>query len=113
MMGLRNLYKVFTETRRASRGRATLAVVGDSPRVGELAGLLGAERSMRNADVILTVSGAGISLSGKGVEDPEEVPVPSEEAAAAGVLAPLIVRALEEEYLVPLAKAYPYFRQAA
>ncbi len=64
MMGLRNLYKVFTETRRASRDRATLAVVGDSPRVGELADLLGAQRNMRKAEVILSVSGTGISPSG-------------------------------------------------
>jgi uncharacterized protein (DUF697 family) len=113
MMGLRNLYKVFTETRRASRERATLAVVGDSPRVGELADLLGAERNMRKAEVILTVSDDAISLSGKGVEDPKEVPLPSSEAVAAGVLAPRVVKALDEEYLVPLAKAYPYFRQAA
>jgi uncharacterized protein (DUF697 family) len=113
MMGLRNLYKVFTETRRASRERTTLAVVGDSPRVGALADLLGAQQNMRKAEVILTVSDAAISLSGKAVEDPEEVPLPSAEAVAAGVLAPRIVKALDEEYLVPLAKAYPYFRQAA
>ncbi len=47
MMGLRNLYKVFTETRRASRERATLAVVGDSPRGGERADLRGAQRNIR------------------------------------------------------------------
>ena len=113
MMGLRNLYKVFTETRKASQGRATLAVVGDSPRVGELADLLGAERNMRKADVILTVSEAGISPSGKAVEDTDEIPLPSPEAAALGVFAPLIVRALDEEYLVPVAKAYPPLRRAA
>ncbi len=113
MMGLRNLYKVFTETRRASRERATLAVVGDSPRVGELADLLGAERNMRKAEVILTVSGTGISPSGKAVEDTDEIPLPSPEAAASGVLAPLVVRALDEEYLVPVAKAYPPLRRAA
>jgi len=113
MMGLRNLYKVFTETRRASRERATLAVVGDSPRVGELADLLGAERNMRRAEVILTVSDGAISPSGKAVEDTGEIPLLSPEEATAGVLAPLVVKALEEEYLVPLAKAYPYFRQAA
>jgi len=112
-MGLRNLYKVFTETRRASRDRATLAVVGDSPRVGELADLLGAQRTMGKAEVILTVSDAAIAPSGKAVEDPGGIPLPSSEAAAAGVLAPLIVRVLDEDYLVPVAKAYPYFRQAA
>ncbi len=77
MMGLRNLYKVFTETRRASRDRATLAVVGDSPRVGELADLLGAERTMRKAEVILTVSDAAIAPSGKAVEDTDEIPLHS------------------------------------
>ncbi len=113
MMGLRNLYRVFTETRRASRERATLAVVGDSPRVGELAELLGAQRNMRKAELILTISDAEISLSGKGVEDPGEIPLPPPDAMAAGVLAPRIVKALDEEYLVPLAKAYPYLRRAA
>jgi hypothetical protein len=77
MMGLRNLYKVFTETRRASRERATLAVVGDSPRVGELADILGAERNMRKAEVILTVSDGAVSPSGKAVEDTGEIPLPS------------------------------------
>ena len=113
MMGLRNLYKVFTETRKASQGRATLAVVGDSPRTGELADLLGAQRNMRKAEVILTVSDETISLSGKAVEDPGDIPLPSREAVAAGVLAPLIVKALDEEYLVSLAKAYPSVRRAA
>jgi uncharacterized protein (DUF697 family) len=113
MMGLRNLYKVFTETRRASRERATLAVVGDSPRVGGLADILGAERNMRKAEVILTISDGAVSPSGKAVEDTGEIPLPSPEAATAGVLAPPVVKALDEEYLVPLAKAYPYFRQAA
>jgi len=112
MMGLRNLYKVFTETRRASRERATLAVVGDSPRAGEIADLLGAERTMRRAELILTVSGEGISLSGKAVEDPGEVPLPPP-GAAAEELAPDVVGALDEEYLVPLAKAYPALRRAA
>jgi uncharacterized protein (DUF697 family) len=112
MMGLRNLYKVFTETRRASRERATLAVVGDSPRVGELADVLGAERNMRKAEVILTVSDGAISPSGKAVEDTGEIPLPPPGAVSAQELAPLVVKALDEEYLVPLAKAYPYFRQA-
>ena len=111
MMGLRNLYKVFNETRKASRERATLAVVGDSPRAGELADLLGAQRNMRKAEVILTVSGDGISLSGKAVEDPGEIPLPPPGATEG--LAPRIVKALDEDYLVPLAKAYPALRRAA
>src|SRR3712207_4758647 len=102
MMGLRNLYKVFTETRRASRERATLAVVGDSPRAGEIADLLGAERTMRRAELILTVSGEEISLSGKAVEDPGGVPLPPPGVFSVEELAPDVVRALDEEYLVPL-----------
>jgi uncharacterized protein (DUF697 family) len=113
MMGLRNLYKVFTETRRASRDRATLAVVGDSPRVGELADLLGAQRNMRKAEVILTVSGTGISPSGKAVEDTDEITLPSPGPVSIEDLAPQIVRALDEEYLVPVAKGYPPLRRAA
>ncbi len=112
LIGLRNLYKVFTETRKASRERATLAVVGDSPRTGELADLLGAQRNMRRAEVILTVSDATISLSGKAVDDPGEIPLPAE-TLSADDLAPRIVKALDEDYLVPLAKAYPALRRAA
>lgn len=111
MMGLRNLYKVFTETRKASRERATLAVVGDSPRTGELAELLGAQRNMRKAEVILTVSDDTISLSGKAVEDPGEIPLPP--PGAVDELAARLVKALDEDYLVPLAKAYPSIRRAA
>jgi uncharacterized protein (DUF697 family) len=113
MMGLRNLYKVFTETRKASRERVTLAVVGDSFRTGELADLLDAQRNMGKAEVILTVSDAAIHLSGKAVEDPGEIPLPPPGAASADELAPRIVKALDEEYLVPLAKAYPAMRRAA
>ena len=113
MMGLRNLYKVFTETRKASRERATLAVVGDSFRTGELADLLGAGRNMRKAEVILTVSNDEILLSGKAVEDPGEIPLPPPGAASAEDLAPRLVKALDEDYLVPLAKAYPAIRRAA
>ncbi len=112
MMGLRNLYKVFSETRRASRDRATLAVVGDSLRVGELADLLGAQRNMRKAEVILTVSEAAISPSGKAVEDTDEIPLPPPGAATADELATRVVGAIDEDYLVPLAKAYPPLRRA-
>ncbi len=107
------MYKVFTETRRASRERATLAVVGDSLRVGELADLLGAERNMRKAEVILTVSDAAIAPSGKAVEDTGEIPLPPPGAVSIEELAPRIVKALDEEYLVPVAKAYPPLRRAA
>jgi uncharacterized protein (DUF697 family) len=112
-MGIRNLYKVFNETRKAAREQATLAVVGDSPRAAEIAGLLGAQKGTRGAEVILAVSGDTLTLSGKAVEEPGEVPLPS---SGGGVLleklAPRVVRALDENYLVPLAKGYPPFRRA-
>ena len=112
-MGLRNLYKVFNETRKAAREQATLAVVGDSPRAAEIAGLLGAQKGTRGAEVILAVSGETLTLSGKAVEEPGEVPLPP---SGGGVLlekrAPRVVRALDENYLVPLAKGYPPFRRA-
>lgn len=111
MMGLRNLYKVFTESRRASRGRATLAVVGDPGRTAELADLLGAQRTMRKAEVILTVSDGTVSLSGKGIEEPGDVPLPP--PGQVDELVRGVVKALDDAYLVPLAKAYPAFRRAA
>ena len=77
MMGLRNLYKVFRETRNAAREQATLAVVGDSPRASEVAALLGAQRNMRGAEIILSVSETGTTISGKAVEDPGEISLPS------------------------------------
>jgi uncharacterized protein (DUF697 family) len=68
---------------------------------------------MRKAEVILTVSDGAIRPSGKAVENTGEIPLLPPEEATAGVLAPLVVKALDEGYLMPLAKAYPYFRQAA
>lgn len=116
MIGLRNLYKVFNETRRSTRERATLAVTGDSPRAAEIAGLLGAQRGARGAEALLAVSPSGDSftLSGKAIDDPDEVPLPS---GAGGhdlldALAPRVARALDEEYAVPIARAYPPLRRA-
>jgi uncharacterized protein (DUF697 family) len=113
LMGLRNLYKVFNETRKAAREQATLAVVGDSPRAAEIAGLLGAQKGATGAEVILAVSGDTLTLSGKAVEEPGELPLPS---SGGGVLleelTPRVARALDENYLVPLAKGYPPFRRA-
>jgi len=111
-MGLRNLYKVFNETRRAAREQATLVVVGDSPRTAEIADLLGAQRGATGAEVILAVSGDTLTLSGKAVEEPGEVPLPSSGGALLEELTPHVVRALDEDYLVPLAKGYPPFRRA-
>ena len=113
MIGLRNLYKVFNETRKAAREQATLAVTGDSPKAAELATLLGAQTSVTGAEIILAVSGDEITLSGKAVEEPGEIPLPStNEKAVSEELAPRVVRALDEDYLVPLAKGYPPFRRA-
>jgi uncharacterized protein (DUF697 family) len=110
-MGLRNLYRVFNETRKAAREQATLAVVGDSPRAQKISSLLGAQRGTRGAEVILAVSEDSISLSGKAVEEPGEIPLPSGEMNLEE-LTTRIVRALDDEYLVALAKGYPPFRRA-
>ena len=107
-MGLRNLYRVFRETRDAARQEATLAVTGDSPRTAEIAAWLGAQRDVKGAEVILTLSGETFTLSGGAVEDPGEIPVSSTDEE----LAIRIARALDEDYLVPLAKGYPPFRRA-
>src|SRR5919205_750389 len=112
-MGLRNLYRVFRETREAARQEATLAVRGDSSRAAELAARLGAQRGVEGAEVILTASsGDTLTLSGKGVEDPGEIPMPSGDEASLEELAHRMVRALDEDYLVPLAKGYSPFRRA-
>src|SRR5215216_1537873 len=94
LMGLRNVYRVFNETRKAAREQATLAVTG--------------------AEIILAVSGNKLALSGKAVEEPGEITLPSGgEKALLEELVPRVVRALDEDYLVPLAKGYPPFRRAA
>ena len=58
--------------------------------------------------MILVVSGSTLALAGKGVEEPEEIPLWSTDEE----LMHRIVRAMDEEYLVPLAKGYPPFRRA-
>ena len=110
-MGLRNLYRVFQETRDAARQEATLAVTGDSPRAAELAARLGAQREAQGAEIILTASEGTLTLSGKGIEEPGEISLPSENALLEE-LVPRVVRAMDEDYLVPLAKGYPPFRRA-
>jgi uncharacterized protein (DUF697 family) len=113
MMGLRNLYKVFRETRNAAREQATLAVTGDSVRAAEVAALLGAQRGVRGAEVILAVRDGGATISGKAVEDPGEIPLSSKGGESLlEELTPRIVLALDEDYLVALAKGYPPLRQA-
>jgi uncharacterized protein (DUF697 family) len=112
-MGLRNLYRVFRETRDAARQEATLAVTGDSPRAAKIAARLGAQRGVKGAEVILAASGDTLTLSGKAVEEPGEIPLTStDERTLLEELVPRIVRALDEDYLVPLAKGYPLFRRA-
>jgi uncharacterized protein (DUF697 family) len=112
-MGLRNMYKVFRETRNAAREQATLAIVGDSPRASEVAALLGAQRGMRGAEIILSISETGATISGKAVDDPGEIFLaPKYGKGLLDDLTPRIVRAIDEDYLVALAKGYPPFRRA-
>jgi uncharacterized protein (DUF697 family) len=112
-MGLRNLYRVFRETRDAAEQEATLAVTGDSPLAAEIASRLGAQRVVKGAEIILTVSGDTLTLSGKAVEEPGEILLSSaDERALLEELVRRVVDALDEDYLVPLAKAYPPFRRA-
>ncbi len=114
MLGVRNLYKVFNETRKAAREQATLAVTGDSARAAEVATLLGAQSGAKGAHVILAVSETGANISGKAVDDPGEIPLPaSGDGSSSDELAHRIARALDEDYLVPLAKGYPPLRRAA
>jgi hypothetical protein len=114
LLGVRNLYKVFSETRKAAREQATLAVTGDSARAAEVAALLGAQRGARGAHVILAVSETGATISGKAVEDSGEIPLPASGGSSSlDELAHRIARALDEDYLVPLAKGYPPLRRAA
>jgi uncharacterized protein (DUF697 family) len=112
-MGLRNLYRVFRETRDAAEQEATLAVTGDSPLAAEIASRLGARRGAKGAEIVLTVSGDTLTLSGKAVEEPGEIPLSSaDERALLEELVHRVVDALDEDYLIPLAKAYPPFRRA-
>ncbi|MDP9454335.1 MAG: DUF697 domain-containing protein [Actinomycetota bacterium] len=119
MLGLRNLYRVFQESRTAARRQTTLAVAGDAPEAAALASLLNASGSANGAEVLLSVSprpggGAEVSFSGRGVEDEDRVTLSTvTEEAVRAELAPRLVSALDEDYLVPLAKGYALFRRAA
>ncbi len=115
MVGLRNLYDAFKDSRKAAKSQATLAVTGDSPRAAELTRLFGAQRSVRGAEVILAVSESGesVTLSGKAVEDADELPLPSASGEKlVSELAPKVAGALDEDYLVPLGRGYPVLRRA-
>jgi uncharacterized protein (DUF697 family) len=113
LLGVRNLYKVFNETRKAAREQATLAVTGDSARAAEVAATIGAQRGARGAHVILAVSETGARISGKAVDDPGDISLPADGKDMIERLAHGIARALDEDYLVPLAKGYPPLRRAA
>ncbi len=114
MLGLRNLYRVFHESRTAARKHAALAVTGDLPEAERLADLLDAGRDAGGAGVVLTVAAGRVSLSGKAVEDPGEAPIPAvlSEEAVLRELVPWVVGSLDEDYLVALGRGYPIFRRA-
>ncbi|MEJ7631371.1 MAG: DUF697 domain-containing protein [Rubrobacteraceae bacterium] len=90
-------------------------MTGNSPRASEIAALLGAERGSLGAEVILRVpeGGGRLALSGKAVEDPDDLELSAvREDAVQGELVSRIVRALEDEYVIPLGRGYPVFRRA-
>ena len=119
MLGLRNLYRVFQESRTTARRLATLAVAGDAPEAAALASLLNAVKAPSEPEVLLSVSHLAdgrieVSFSGKGVEDEDSVTLSGvAESAVRAELAPRLVQALDEEYLVPLARGYGVLRRAA
>jgi uncharacterized protein (DUF697 family) len=114
LLGLRNLYRVFHESRTAARKHAALAVTGELPEAERLADLLDAGRDAGGAGVVLTVAAGRVSLSGKAVEDPGEAPIPAvlSEEAVLRELVPWVVGSLNEDYLVALGRGYPIFRRA-
>ena len=120
MLGLRNLYRVFHESRSAARKHTTIAVTGDPLEAGRLADLLEAQRNAAGAEILLAVTaarnGAGgveVHVSGDAVEDAETLVLPAvSEETVLRELAPRLVRALDEDYLVSLGRGYPVFRRA-
>jgi len=119
MLGVRNLYRVLRESRAAAEKRATVAVEGTSPEAELLANALGAQRTGRAAEVVLTVSpgasggGPRVSFSGAAVEKEDEVFLSAAtEGAVEGELAPKLIGAVNEDYLVPLGLVYPPLRRA-
>ena len=118
MLGLRNLYRVFQESRTAARRRTTIAVAGEPPEAAALASLLNASGSTDGAEVVLSVSGrpdggTEVSFSGEGVEDPDTATLSTvAEGTVRAEIAPRLASVLED-YLVPVARGYPIFRRAA
>lgn len=119
MLGLRNLYRVFHESRAAARKHSTLAVAGNLPEAGVLADLLDAQRSPAGAEILLTVAsgrngGVEVSISGEAVEDAQTVYLSSvTEEAVRRELASRVAHSLDGDYLVSLGRGYPVFRRAA
>lgn len=121
-MSLKGLYRVFNETRKSARERATVAVTGEGAVSGRLAGLLDARRGVRGAEIILALRERSdgetvLELSGKAVEDPGELALRSDPALSPDEelleeIVPWVVGALDEEYLVSLGRAYEAFRRA-
>jgi uncharacterized protein (DUF697 family) len=120
LLGLRNLYRVFHESRSAARKHATVSVTGDSPEVERLADLLEAQRSTAGAEILLAVTvarngadGVEVHVSGDAVEDAETLVLPAvSEETVLREFTPRLVRALDEDYLVSLGRGYPVFRRA-
>ncbi len=115
MLGLRNMYRVFKESRSAARRQASLSVTGDAPETERLASILDARRGDKDAEIVLTVADGRVSISGDAVEDPEEVALAGALSREAVLhdLAPRIVAALDEDYVIPLGRGYPALRRAA
>lgn len=120
MLGLRNLYRVFHESRSAARKHTTIAVTGDPLEAGRLADLLEAQRNAAGAEILLAVTaarnGAGgveVHVSGDAVEDAETITLPAvSEETVLRELAPGVARSLDEDYLISLGRGYPVFRRA-
>jgi uncharacterized protein (DUF697 family) len=109
------MYRVFKESRSAARRQASLSVMGNAPEAERLASILDARRGDKDAEIFLTVADGRVSISGHAVEDPAEVALPdalSREAVLHDV-APRIVAALDEDYVIPLGRGYPALRRAA
>jgi uncharacterized protein (DUF697 family) len=118
MLGLRNLYRVFHESRAAARKHSTLAVAGNLPEAGVLADLLDAQRSLAGAEILLTVTSARngsveVSISGEAVEEAQTISLSSvTEETVLRELVPRVAHSLDEDYLVSLGRGYPVFRRA-
>jgi uncharacterized protein (DUF697 family) len=114
---LRDLYHTLRETRQASRREVTFCVRGDSPEARQLAELLNAPVGVKRPEVLVEVSTDGppfsLKLSGPAVEEAEELELAAlTEEAVHGKLVPTVVRAVEEERRLALARGYPPFRKA-